>query len=349
MRVLCLGDRFITSETLSSAAAEALGAGIEFRRIDSDWPDTPFTSQDGVREAAGDPRRVAEEIKDCEVLLTHLAPVSRRVLEAAPSLRVVGVTRGGPVNVDLAAATEHGVPVIYLPGRNLNAVAEFTIGVMIALPRNIVRSARALAAGTWDARYFRFDETGPELGSSVVGLVGAGAVGRRVGDMLRAFGARVLVHDPFADRADLVARGFEPAELPDLLATSDIVSVHARLTDDTRHMFDAGAFAAMKPGAYFVNTARGELVDQGALTDALRSGQLAGAATDVFDPEPPGADDPLLSLPNVVTTPHLAGASRQVAEQSATRVAGEVAAFLNSGGLDHCANPDWAAAAGAGR
>jgi D-3-phosphoglycerate dehydrogenase len=129
--------------------------------------------------------------------------------------------------------------------------------------------------------------------------------------------------------------------LEELLARSDIVTVHARLTDDTRGMFDAKAFAAMKPGAYFVNTARGEIVDQSALADALDSGHLAGAALDVFHPEPPQADERLLDRPNVITTPHLAGASRQVALESVQRVTAEVGAFLRTGNLLHCANPQW--------
>ncbi|WP_375490830.1 2-hydroxyacid dehydrogenase [uncultured Jatrophihabitans sp.] len=344
MRVVCAGDRFIRAAALAAAARDAIGADVETVELDSTWPDEPFGTVDGVREASGDADALADALADGtedQVLLTHLAPVTARVLTAAPSLAAVGVTRGGPVNADLAAATEAGVPVIYLPGRNLGAVAEFTVGVMIALPRSIGRASRALADGTWDARYFRNDLTGPELRAATVGLIGFGAVGRRVAQLLRGFGARVLAHDPFADAAALADTGVEAVELADLLAASDIVSVHARLTDDTRHMVDAAVFAAMKPGAYFVNTARGELVDQGALLGALESGRLAGAALDVFDPEPPRADDPLLRRPDVIATPHLAGASKQVASESAKRVADEVAHFLETGEITNCANPGW--------
>jgi D-3-phosphoglycerate dehydrogenase len=133
--------------------------------------------------------------------------------------------------------------------------------------------------------------------------------------------------------------------LDELLAASDLVSVHARLTPDTRKMFDAAAFAKMKPGARLVNTARGELVDRAALLDALESGQLRGAALDVFDPEPPHQADRLIARPDVIATPHLAGASKQVSSESVARVAAEVARFLDSGELEHCANPEWAAQA----
>jgi D-3-phosphoglycerate dehydrogenase len=337
-RVLCAGDRFISARLLADAAAAAFPTEPVLH--ESAWPDQPFREVDGVREAAGDPAELAALVPGAEALLTHLAPVTEAVLSAATGLRVVGVTRGGPVNVDLAAATALGIPVIYLPGRNLNAVAEYVIGVMIASCRSIGPASAELATGHWDARWFRYDLTGPELGSSTVGLVGLGAVGSRVATLLSAFGATVLAADPYADPGGARALGAELVELPDLLRRSDIVSVHARLTPETKNLLGADEFAAMKPGARVINTARGELVDQPALTAALESGHLGGAALDVFFPEPPAADDPLLRRPDVLATPHLAGASRQVAELSVQRVAREVGRFLATGELTHCANPE---------
>jgi len=343
VRVLCAGDLFIRAAALAAAARDALGDNTEVALLESRWPDDPFGAVDGVREAAGAPADIAAAAAaaGATVLLTHLAPVTRAVFEAAPGLRVVGVTRGGPVNADLTAATDHGVPVVFLPGRNLGAVAEFTVGVMIALTRNVSAASRDLAAGRWDARWFRNELTGPELRTATVGLVGLGAVGLRVAELLRAFGSAVLACDPYADPARAAATGVRLVDFDELLAASDIVSVHARLTDATRRMFDTAAFEKMKPNARFMNTARGELVDRGALLDALESGHLRGAALDVFDPEPPAPDDPLVARADVIATPHLAGASEQVASESVTRVAREVAQFLRTGQLEHCANPGW--------
>lgn len=339
MRVLCAGDLFISPGLLSAAAARELGAGLEVVEVTSAWPDAPFSEVEGVREASGDPAELARLAVGCDLLLTHLAPVTAAVLEAAaPGLRLVGVTRGGPVNVDLAAATRLGVPVAFLPGRNLGAVAEFVLSAMIATMRNVGTASRGMAQGRWDGGYYRYELCGPELRAATVGLVGLGAIGRRVAELAQAFGARVLAHDPYADAAG--APGVQLVGLPELLAESDVVSVHARLTEQSRGMFDDAAFATMRPGACFVNTARGELVDEAALARALDSGRLRGAALDVFSPEPPDLDGPLLGRPDVLATPHLAGASRQVAEDSVRRIAAAAKGFLETGQLVDCANPE---------
>ncbi|HWN33215.1 MAG TPA: NAD(P)-dependent oxidoreductase [Pseudonocardia sp.] len=332
LRVVCAGDQFISAELLAGEVLAELGrVGLAAEPVptESHWPSEPFRDIDGVREAAGDPHRLAELITGADALVTHLAPVTAEVLDAGrSSLRVVGVTRGGPVNVDLAAAAEAGIPVVHLPGRNLGAVAEFTVGTMICAMRGLPAAAAELAAGRWDGTGFRFDRVGLELRAATVGLVGLGAVGLRVAQLLAAFGTRVLAHDPYADSAAAAVVGAKLVGLAELLAASDVVSLHARLTEQTRRIIDAPALAAMRPGALLVNTARGELVDSAALDAALASGRLGGAVLDVFDPEPPGPDDPLPARPSVFATPHLAGASRQVAEESAARIARKVAEVL---------------------
>jgi D-3-phosphoglycerate dehydrogenase len=336
VRIVCAGDSFISARLLADAVVAELGPDVEPVLLDANWPDEPFGDVDGVREAAGDPVALAAAVDGATALVTHLAPLTATVFKAGRgSLRVVGVTRGGPVNADLAAATAAGVPVVYLPGRNLGAVAEFCVGTMICAMRGLPAASAGLAAGRWDASGFRYERTGLELSAATVGLIGLGAVGSRVAQLLRAFGARVLAHDPYAAPGDV-----ELVDLPELLGACDVISLHARLTDQTRGMIDAAALAAMRPGAVLVNTARGELVDTDALRAALAAGHLRGAVLDVFDPEPPDPADALLRDPSVLATPHLAGASRQVAEGSAARIAAEVAAVLRGQPPRHCANPE---------
>lgn len=343
LRVLCAGDKFIGSSALAEGALRVIGDGVQVTEYQTEWPDQPFGPVEGVTEASGDPAEVAALAADVDVIMTHLAPVTGGVLAAARRLRVVGVTRGGPVNVDLEAATQHGVPVVYLPGRNLEAVAEYTVGLIIALTRNIVDAAAELRAGSWDARYFRYELTGPELRAATVGLVGLGAVGRRVGEIVGAVGGRVLGFDPHLDPGSLKGTGIEVASMPTLLAEADVVSLHARTPSGSGPLFDRDVLAQMKPGSYLVNTARGALVDEAALAEALERGHLRGAALDVFDPEPPELGRGLVLRPDVIATPHLAGSSRQVALESVQRVATEVAEYLVNGKLEHCANPDWSA------
>ena len=346
-RIVCVGDRFIGGGLLADQLRKALRGGPApeegwtLTELVSDWPDTPFHDGAGIREWAGELDQVRAAVAGASVIVTHLGPVNEEVLAAAgPRLELVAVTRGGPVNVDLDAATRRNVPVAYLPGRNLEAVAEFVIGVMIAGPRNIALSSRRMHNGeSWTGELFAFDRCGGELHGSVAGLIGLGEIGSRVAALLRAFGATVLAYDPYAVPERAAAAGVELVGLPELLARSGIVSLHARLTDETKNLIGAPELARMRPGAFLVNTARGELVDEDALADALEAGQLSGAALDVFQPEPPSSRSRLRGRSDVVLTSHLAGSSRQVAIRAAERIGDVVAGFVATGRLEHCANP----------
>lgn len=348
-QIACIGDRFISSGLLAgqlnTALTRALGASAaaewRFSELLSDWPDTPFQDGAGIREWAGEIEPAKEMVRGASVIVTHLGPVNDDVMEAAgPDLRLVAVTRGGPVNVDLESATARKVPVAYLPGRNLEAVAEFVIGAMITGPRNIALSSHRMhSRELWTGELFAFDRCGIELRGAVVGLIGLGEIGSRVAALLRAFGATVLAADPYLPANRAAELGVEVTDLPTLLSRCDIVSLHARLTPETKNLIGEAELRLMRPGAYLVNTARGELLDEEALIDALDSGHLSGAALDVFYPEPPGLGSSLRGRSNVVLTSHLAGSSRQVALGAAERVSAVVAGFLATGYLAHCANP----------
>jgi phosphoglycerate dehydrogenase-like enzyme len=249
-----------------------------------------------------DDAELAREIADTEVLLHVLKPVTAAMLDAAPRLKLVQKLGVGVNTIDLEAARTRGVAVANMPGTNSQAVAEMTLALMLATLRRLSYLDPLVRRGEgWRPDLPLLDGVG-EIAGRTVGFVGYGAVPTRLAPVLQAMGAEIL-YTAWSPKPGALGRA---CSLPDLLAASDIVSLHVPATDRTRGMIDAAALARMKPGAVLINTARGELVDQGALTEALRSGHLAGAGLDVFAAEPIDPADPLLSLPNVVLAPHMA-------------------------------------------
>ena len=333
--IAIIGDRFMLSAMFEEALHDACGAKVRCHGLDLPWPDEPMEhgyakpGMDGLKEYMGDPDEVIAHIGPAPVLVTHLAPLSATMFAAMPDLRLVAVSRGGPVNIDMGAAARHGVTVVNTPGRNASAVAEFTIGAILAETRNITRGHDALRRGEFRGDLYRADVTGDELSEMTVGVIGYGNIGTRVVRLLRAFGCRILVTDPYVQLLpDDAAAGVTMVELNQLLAESDVVTLHPRVTGETRGMMDAGAFAAMRPGSVIVNTARGPLMDYDALYEALSSGHLGGAMLETFAIEPVPPDWPLLSLPNVTLTPHIAGASLKTVRIAAAKAAEEVRRWI---------------------
>lgn len=339
--VLLAGDHFVGNDLLDDRLRRAVPAAheLDVRTMTLPWPLVPFGRVGEVDEASDVEDELAERIGDAEIVVTQMAPLTRRVIDAAPELRLIVCTRGGPVNVNVEAATERGVLVCNTPGRNAVAAAEHAVTLITSTLRAVPRVHASVAAGEWRSDLYAYEECGLELGGSTVGLIGYGAIGRRVARILLAFDAHVLVHDPYLDPAD-AAPAIEPVDLATLLARSDVVSLHARLTPETAGMIDAQMIAAMRPSSYLVNTARGGLVDYDALADALARGHLAGAGLDVFPAEPPPAGWPLLSSDKVVMTPHLAGATRQTAHRAAELAATAVAAYLDGATPPDIVNPE---------
>ena len=242
-----------------------------------------------------DEDEMVELVRDCAGLIVGVDPVTPRVLEAGP-LRVVVKYGSGMDNIDVEAARSLGVQVSSTPGTNARSVAELAIALLLTLARNVALHDRGVRAGSWR----RF--TGVELAGKQLGIVGYGAIGREVARIARGLDMNVVAHDPLVEEADV-----DLVPLDELYAASDVVSLHLPLTDETRGLVGDRELAAMKSTAFLINTARGGLVDESALADALRSGRLAGAALDGFEVEPLG-DSPLRQLENVVFSPH-AGAS----------------------------------------
>jgi phosphoglycerate dehydrogenase-like enzyme/sugar (pentulose or hexulose) kinase/ribulose-5-phosphate 4-epimerase/fuculose-1-phosphate aldolase len=289
-----------------------------------------------------------------QVFVTEVDIVAAEVLNQLPDLRVVVACRGNAVNVDVEACTAFGIPVLFTPGRNAVAVADLTVGFMLALARNLVPAAQFLKhpeATAGNAAILAKAYTclqGRELWHKTIGLVGLGAVGRMVAQRLQGFGTRLIAADPYATPEEAALAGVELVSFERLLAESDVVSLHAAVTAATHNMFGPAQFAAMKPGACFINTARAQLVDEIALLEALDSGTLAGAALDTFLEEPPGFDHPLVQHRNVISTPHIAGNTVEVAEHQGADVCAALERLLHGETQVACLNPqvlaqfDWA-------
>lgn len=231
-------------------------------------------------------------------MIAGLDIIDRAVIEAALKLRVIARYGVGVDQVDLDAAQAHKVVVTNTPGANSVSVAELAIGLMLSLARNIPQMVVATRSGEWQR------VRGMTLDDKVIGLLGLGGIGKQVAQRLAAFDCRVIANDPFVDPDEAKTWGAELLPREDVIGRADFLSLHVPVLPETRDMVNAEFLAHMKPGAYLINTARGELIDEDALCDALKSGHLSGAALDALQQEPPTLDHPLLGLPQVLITPH---------------------------------------------
>ena len=335
-KISIIGDLFMLSSMFEEAIHDRCRLfDYEIASHDLRWPDEPMEhgyaveGMDGLKEYMGSADEVVRLTGDAEILVTQLVPLSASMMDRLPNLKFVAVSRGGPVNIDMKAARERGILVVNTPGRNASAVAEFTIGAILAETRNITRGHDSLRRGEWRGDLYRADLAGEELSEMTVGVIGYGEVGRRVVKLLKAFGCRILVSDPYVQlSADDLNDGVIQTSLERVLTQSDVVSLHPRVTPETTKMINADTLGQMKKGAFFINTARGPLVDYPALLDALQNNRLRGAMLETFDIEPIPADSPFLQLLNVTLTPHIAGASVKTVRYAAGLAAEEVRRYL---------------------
>ncbi|HUB42253.1 MAG TPA: NAD(P)-dependent oxidoreductase [Streptosporangiaceae bacterium] len=344
LRILAVGDPFMPVSVFTSALA-AVGDAVSVTALqieDAAAPPSRTASEERISEYAGDPAVIAAAVAGHDILVVHGAPVTAEVLDSAP-LRLVGCARGGPVNVDIDAATVRGIPVTNSPGKNAEAVAELTLTFALMLIRGVPSAARFLLDGGRhaDNAFEGGQFTGGEAASMTLGLVGLGHVGRAVAVRARALGFSVIAHDPVPPR--IVPAGVSIVSFDEVLARSDIVSVHARASAGNRHLFSTAAFARMPRGSYFINTAREALVDEDALLDALTRGALAGAALDVAERPAGGSRHPLLDLPNVIMTPHIGGATKETLQRGADMLVAAIAQVLAGEEPDYLLNPDYQA------
>ena len=335
--IAVIGDHFMRAQFFAREIQRACGEEIVCRCLDLPWPDTPMISapRNGggglaeISEYCGTPEQVIAHVGASDILITHLAPITREVFAACPQLKFLAVARGGPLNVDMNAAKARGVVVVNAPGRNASAVAEFTVGVMIAQSRNVIIGHEAMRAGVFRNDLYDSERMGAELSEMTVGIVGYGEVGKRTVKLLRAFGGEILACDPHQTLTpEDESAGVQAVALDELLRRADIVSLHQRASGETAGMFNRARLLSMRPNALLINTARGALLDYDALYEVMKSGRLRGAVLDVFAEEPPPPNAPLLRLRNVTATPHISGASLTTARISARRIAADLQRWM---------------------
>ena len=281
------------------------------------------------------PEGLKEIIKDYDALIVRSATkVTKDIISAADKLRVIGRAGVGLDNVDLDAATQKGIIVMNTPAGNTISTAEHTVSMILALSRNIPQANSSTKKGEWKRSKFM----GVELYNKVLGIVGFGRIGSEVAKRALSFGMKVLAYDPFLSKKIAESIGVEVVELKDLFERSDYITVHTPLTEETKHMISGKEFAIMKKGVRVINCARGGIIDEAALVEAIKEGKVAGAAIDVFEKEPLAPESEFLKLDNVITTPHLGASTEEAQVNVAIEVAEIVRDALLGRGIRNAAN-----------
>jgi len=345
MQVLCVGDLFLSSERFREAIEKEIGKDFGPIREVS-WAGEKaedqhhlqqIMEQDGP-EAVPTPEEIVEAVGDAEVIAVHFAPIPEAVLAAGPNLKAVVVARAGFENVNVEVASERGIAIVQLVGRNAPAVAEQALALMLAETRDIARVDRGIRAGQWPKE---FPQLPYDLYGCTVGLIGFGQVARQLAPRLSGFDVTLLVYDPYVDAETIESYGGQKVDdIEHIFRESDFVSLHARLTDETRHFIGREHFDLMKPSAYFINNARSRMVRYDDLYEVLKEGRIAGAALDVHDDEPLGEENPWVGLENVTLTPHIAGTTTSTWENSVRMVAEAVKEIAENGRATNTVNAE---------
>ena len=326
MKLVGIGELFIPHEHIRRGFAGWERKGVRVETLD--WKVSGFQELQNINhlmekegsEAYDPPGYIHEAVRDADIIVTEFCPVSQRLIDECAHLAAIGVLRAGTENVNVAHATSKNILVFNTPGRNADSVADFTVGMIICECRNIARGHHGLKNGRWIREYPNQGRI-PDLPGKTIGLIGLGEIGRKVARRLAGFDVKVLACDPYVKDPPA---GVTMVSLERLMSESDFVSIHARLSHETERLITRDMIARMKPTAYFINTARAGLVDEGALYEALRDRRIEGAALDVFEKEPPGGDYPLVALDNVTLAPHMAGGSNDAFFNSPARLAAEM-------------------------
>ena len=320
MEVLCIGDVMIPGDNIGAAAKmlRLNNLNIDIKNWETDWgklQDRRLIIEKQGPSAESVVPQILNANKDTEMLLVLFCPVSREAINALPNLKLIGASRAGLENIDVKYATEKGIIVQNIKGRNAQAVSDFTIGLILGEIRNIARSYHAVKNGVWRKNFVN-SEMIPELQGKTIGLVGFGDIGQLVAQKLSGFQVNILVFDPYVSDEVIQKYHVQKVTIEDLLKNADFVSLHARLSKDSKNVIGEKELSLMKKNAYLINTARAGLINEDALYNTLREKKIAGAALDVFWQEPIGENSRWLELDNVTLTTHIAGTTKEALTKS---------------------------------
>ena len=345
MKIVVIGDIVVSCDLLVEAAKSLVeGEGHQIQAIEwhtesrQDFQHRAQNIEKNGPTAEKVPAEAYEAVKDADILLTHFCPIPEDLIEVGKNLKLIGTCRGGMEHVDVAAATKRNIPVIHCI-RNAEATSDFAVGLMFAETRNIARAHAAMKAGQWRKEYVNNGYT-TSMCEMTVGVVGLGHIGKLVAKKCAGIGMKVIAYDPFVTQAavDEIGLPVTMVEQKELFKTADIVTLHLRVTPETKNSINKDLIGLMKPTAYLINTSRAGVLDKDALVEALQNKTIGGAALDVFWEEPIPAGDPLLELDNLTMTPHNAGNVVDALPKSPLLLAKTIKAFWATGKSDMVVN-----------
>jgi len=336
LKAVVVGDAMIMGDAFEASAKKYLGnkfSDIKMGNWEDDYPklqDRRLKVEQQGPEIEVVPEIVLKEGKDASFLSGLFVPVSSKLMDAMPNLKIVGVARAGLENVNVAEATKRGILVFNIEGRNAHAVSDFTVGLMLCECRNMARAHYSIKNGEWRKKFVN-SEWVPELKDKNVGLIGFGYIGRLVAQKLSGFGVNLMVYDPFVNEAAVKEAGGRVVDKETLFKEADFISLHARMSAETKGLVGEKELSLMKPTAYLINTARAGLIDEAALLKALKNKQIAGAGLDVFNSEPLEPNSAFLELDNVTLTTHIAGTTREALTRSPDILMEDVKTLFDGG------------------
>ena len=344
MNVLCIGDTMIPGKNIAEAAKELHIKPINIEKDDweTDWgklQDRRLVIEKQGPAAEPVVSQILNANKNTEMLIVLFCPVSKDAIDALPNLKLIGASRAGLENIDVKHATEKGVIVHNLKGRNAHAVSDFTVGLILGEARNIARSHHAVKNGTWRKNFVNSDMI-PELQGKTIGLVGFGYIGQLVAQKLSGFKVNVLVSDPYVSEEVIRKYHVKKVNTEDLLKNSDFVSLHARLSQENKDILGEEELSWMKKSAYLINTARAGLIQEDALFESLKDKKIAGAALDVFWQEPIAENSRWLTLDNVTLTSHIAGTTTEALTKSPFLLVQDINRLFEDNNPQFIVNPE---------